>query len=118
MSPQVRNAIAAAAIYIAAVGLAWKLTGRIDPVQVVIVIGFIWFLGLNVARNERDEETRADVDETARDVDQIREDLADLDTIRSDLWAIKEDLTGNTASAGRHAPPQQRKPSPRPRSVA
>lgn len=107
MSPQVRNAIAAAAIYIAAVGLAWKLTGHIDPVQVVIVIGFIWFLGLNVARDERDEETRADVDETARRVD-----------------AITAHLTGNDLdSNGRHAtpatePPRYERPVPYPRSDA
>lgn len=94
-----------AGIYIAAAGLAWRISGHIDPVQIIIVIGFIWLLGMDAARDERDEETRADVDEALRGLDDVKNHLFGIDT----------------PSEGRHARSDHTphyKPSPRPRSVA
>lgn len=106
MSTQIRYTAIAAGIYIAAVVTAWILRGTIDYIEVAITLAFIWLCIDRVAQHERDEESRADIDETSRRVD-----------------AITAHLTGNDLSSnGRHATPANEpphyKPSPRPRSAA
>lgn len=106
MTPQMRHTALGAGIYIAAVMVAWYMRGDIDYVEIAISLAFIWLCVDRIAQHERDEETRADLDETSRRVD-----------------AITAHLTGNDlTSNGRHATPASEppyyKPSPRPRSAA
>ena len=106
MTPQIRHTAIAAGIYIAAVGTAWYMRGGIDYAEIAITLAIIWLVIDRLTQHERDEETRADVDDLTRD-----------------MGDVKAHLTGNDlASSGRHATPASEppyyKPSPRPRSVA